>query len=337
MSQTSDDEDKLAFITEMLKRLEPDIASIKEKVEDVYSRRSNLIFFNIEENKQPLEAKMQTISSELGVPDSDKMICQTIHRMGKQPSTTIHPRPVIIRFAYLSDRQTVWDARSKLKGKKYSLNEDLPGDYKKKTILKAARASGAKASMVANKVKIDGRLYSVDQMKEIPCNCNPELACVKENENSLCFFRRYSPLRNFYRCQFRINNTTYTTMEQFIQQSKAEVMGGDVTAAGIRSQQNPSIIKQMGKSIKGNTHRWFLQAKELALPALKERFRQKPKILSYLLVTDDKVLGEASTDKFWGIGLHLENPHVHDQNMWSGKNVVDDILMRVRAELKIQC
>ncbi|KAK2151561.1 hypothetical protein LSH36_359g03003 [Paralvinella palmiformis] len=171
---TSDGGDKLTFITEMLKRLEPDIASVKEKVEDVqsemravrkeqnheissisndlravkddverlkvqnqylqqsnktlidkvnqfecYSRRNNLIF-NIEENYQPLEA----IISELGVPDSDKMIFQTIHRMGK-PSTT-RPRPVIIRFAYLSERQTVWD----LNGKKYSLNEDLPEDYK---------------------------------------------------------------------------------------------------------------------------------------------------------------------------------------------------------------
>ena len=69
-------------------------------------------------------------------------------------------------------------------------------------------------------------------------------------------------------------------MEQLIQQSKAEVVGDYVTAAGIRSQQNPSVIKQMGKSIKGNTHQWFLQAKELALPALKEQF---PYILIYVM------------------------------------------------------
>ena len=126
-------------------------------------------------------------------------------------------------------------------------------------------------------------------------------------------------------------------MEQFIQQSKAEVMGDDVTAAGIRSRQNPSVIKQMGKSIKGNTQQWFLEAKELALPALKEKFRQNPKMLSYLLANGDKVLGVASTDRFWGIGLRLENPNVHDQNMSSGKNFMGDLLMRVRAELKTQC
>ena len=179
VSQISDDEDKLAFITEMSKRLELDITSIKEKVEDVqsemrvmreeqnnkisaisndlravkddverlkienqylqqsnktliykvnqiecYSRRSNLTFFNIAANELPLEAKMQTIISELGVPDSDNIIFQTIHRMAK-PSTTTRPRLVVIRFAYLSDRQTVWDVRRRLKGKKYSLNEDL--------------------------------------------------------------------------------------------------------------------------------------------------------------------------------------------------------------------
>ena len=125
-------------------------------------------------------------------------------------------------------------------------------------------------------------------------------------------------------------------MEQFIQQSKAEGTGDDVTAAGSFSQQNPSVIKQICKSIKDNTHQGFTQDKELALPVLKEKFRQNPKALSYLLATDDDVLGEASTDIFWGIGLRLENPNVHDQNMWSGKNVMGDILMKVWAELKTQ-
>ncbi|KAK2142003.1 hypothetical protein LSH36_1007g01009 [Paralvinella palmiformis] len=115
---------------------------------------SNLIFFKIEENEQPLEAKIQTIISELGEPDSAKIIFQTIHGMGKP---------------------------------------DLPEDYNNERgllmpVLKAARAPGPK---------------------------------------------------------LRINNTTFTTMEQFIQQSKVEVVGHDVTAAGIRSHQNPRVIKQM--------------------------------------------------------------------------------------------
>jgi len=74
--------------------------------------------------------------------------------MGK-PGTT-RPCPVIIRFAYMPDRQTVWYARRNLKGMKYSPNEDLPEDYNNERgllmpVLKAARAPGPKVTMVANK------------------------------------------------------------------------------------------------------------------------------------------------------------------------------------------
>lgn len=146
------------------------------------------------------------------------MIFQTIHRMGKPRRN--RPRPVMIRFAYLFDRHCLGSQVGIWKARDY-LNEDLPEDYKKTGFLmpfmKTARISRAKTTMVANKVKIGGRLYSVNQMKELPCNCNSELACVKEKEKSPSFFGRYSLLSNFYPCQFGISrNTTYTTMEQFI-------------------------------------------------------------------------------------------------------------------------
>ena len=125
-------------------------------------------------------------------------------------------------------------------------------------------------------------------------------------------------------------------MEQFIQNAKAELMGEDAIATSIRSEHNPSIIKQMAKSIKGDLQIWYSQAKELVFPALKDKFTQNPKLLAYLLSTGNKVIGEASTDKFWGTGIKLENPKVNDQNMWSGKNAMGEMLMRIRAELKPQ-
>ena len=222
-------DDKLSLITEMLMRLEPDIAFIKTNIEEVrsemhsmredqntkivavanelrvtrndvahleaenkqlhkytkvltdkvnqlecYSRRTNLIFFNIEEDEQPLSPKVRSILSKMGVHGTDKMIFQAVHRLGKPNKS--RPRPVIIRFDYLPDRQAVWDARRNLKGTNYSLDEDLPEVYKRDRgllmpVMKAARAGNHKASMVANKVRIEGRLYGVDQMNELPANC----------------------------------------------------------------------------------------------------------------------------------------------------------------------
>ena len=393
-SSGAGNDDKLSLITEMLMRLEPDIAFIKTNIEEVrsemhsmredqntkivavanelrvtrndvahleaenkqlhkytkvltdkvnqlecYSRRTNLIFFNIEEDEQPLSPKVRSILSKMGVPGTDKMIFQAVHRLGKPNKS--RPRPVIIRFDYLPDRQAVWDARRNLKGTNYSLDEDLPEDYKRDRgllmpVMKAARAGNHKASMVANKVRIEGRLYGVDQMNELPANCKPELGCTKETDKCLSYFGRYSPFSNFYSSPIHINSITYSNMEQFIQNAKAELMGEDAIATSIRSEHNPSIIKQMAKSIKGDLQIWYSQAKELVFPALKDKFTQNPKLLAYLLSTGNKVIGEASTDKFWGTGIKLENPKVNDQNMWSGKNAMGEMLMRIRAELKPQ-
>jgi predicted NAD-dependent protein-ADP-ribosyltransferase YbiA (DUF1768 family) len=51
------------------------------------------------------------------------------------------------------------------------------------------------------------------------------------------------------------------------------------------------------------------------------------------LSTGDKTIAEATTDKFWGIGLKLESNVLMDQNQWLGKNVMGKVLMAVRAEI----
>ena len=96
---------------------------------ECYSRRSNLIFFNIEEDEQPLSPKVRSIVSKMVGPNTDKMTFQAVHRLGKPNKS--RPRPIIIRFAYLPDIQVVWDARRNLKATNYSLDEDIPEDYKR--------------------------------------------------------------------------------------------------------------------------------------------------------------------------------------------------------------
>jgi len=60
---------------------------------------------------------------------------------------------------------------------------------------------------------------------------------------------------------------------------------------------------------------------------------QNKQLQEYLMSTGNKTIAEATTDKFWGIGLKLESNVVMDQNQWLGKNVMGKILMAVRAEI----
>jgi len=88
--------------------------------------------------------------------------------------------------------------------------------------------------------------------------------------------------------------------------------------------------------LKGNQQSWLKTARNEVLPALREKFHQSQELKTYLLSTGDKALGEASYDKFWGIGLSLNNPQLLSKNLWQGKNVMGELLMLVRSELKVR-
>ena len=76
-------------------------------------------------------------------------------------------------------------------------------------VTKAARTGNHKASMVANKIKIEGRLYGVDQMNELAANCKPECGCTKETNKCLPYFGQYSPFSDCYASHIHINSITY--------------------------------------------------------------------------------------------------------------------------------
>ena len=46
------------------------------------------------------------------------------------------------------------------------------------------------------------------------------------------------------------------------------------------------------------------------------------------------MLGEASTDPIWGVGLKLSNPALLTPNTWTGQNLMGTMLMTVRDEFK---
>ena len=49
---------------------------------------------------------------------------------------------------------------------------------------------------------------------------------------------------------------------------------------------------------------------------------------------EDATLAQATLNKHWGVGLKLSNDAIATKNKWKGKNVLGEILMTVRTELK---
>ena len=53
-----------------------------------------------------------------------------------------------------------------------------------------------------------------------------------------------------------------------------------------------------------------------------------------LRTTSPKILAEASTDKLWGTGIKLNDPHALDTEKWVGPGWLSKMLLSIREEFQ---
>ena len=69
---------------------------------------------------------------------------------------------------------------------------------------------------------------------------------------------------------------------------------------------------------------------EIAQQANLGKFGQNPNLRSFLLVTGNKMLAEASPyDQIWGIGFRAEDPRAYQPSLWKGYNLLGRLLISV--------
>lgn len=153
-----------------VKDLTRDANSEKERVIKLesHSRRNNLNFFNIREEKEDSFAKTEAIlrkflTKELKAEDAEEISIERAHRIGK-PRVDGKPRPIIAKFSFFKDKDYVLSLGSNLAGTKFGVAPDFPKevvDIRKSLVphLKAAKKSGRQAKLVYDKLYIDGQLF----------------------------------------------------------------------------------------------------------------------------------------------------------------------------------
>lgn len=149
------------------------------------------------------------------------------------------------------------------------------------------------------------------------------------------FFTQGSPFSNFYSAPFVKDNIQYFNSEQYIQAKKAELFNDDEAHVKIMQTSNPYVIKNLGSRVKNFVKiSWENQTKHLALDACLAKFSQNKDLPDFLIETGRRIIGEASKDPLWGIGQNLAHPGVLDKDTWTGDNLLGQVLMTVREQLK---
>ena len=150
---------------------------LREKCENLeyQARRSNLLFFGVSEDTEESEETLvaNIVKTDLQLPDLFPSF-ERAHRLGaKKENADEKPRPIIVKFTFFRERQQIWDARYKLKNSKFQMSEDFPREWviRRKVLykyFKAAKALKIKAIIAKDKLIIDGKVYSVNQLDDIP-------------------------------------------------------------------------------------------------------------------------------------------------------------------------
>ena len=313
---------------------------------ETHRREQNLVFEGVQEtygeDTQMLHNKIVRVLNHMMIfaGNGATVPIARVHRVG--PFVKGKNWPIVCHFARYYDMQLLLKNRTQLPDGVF-VHEDYPPEIEDRRhvlrpIFNKARKSSeykGKCRLMQDKLILDGKAFTVNNLKDLPKSLHPRTAAEKCNQEALVFFTQGSPFSNFYLAPFVIDYTRYVNNEQYIQAKKAELFNDDDSHSKIMQTSNPYAIKTIGSRVRNFIkQKWEQHARKIAMDACTAKFAQNPDLLEILLSTDNKDIGEASTDPFRGIGKSLNDDNVLDQSLWTGDNVLGHVLMTVRKNLK---
>ena len=169
-SKTLDDiKGKQREMDKMLKTLQKSEEEQKKRIIDLQSRqmRDNLIFYNIEDERDESSDTcygklVNVLQNELKVERARMLRFDRVHRLGRYEVSKT--RPIIAKFCFFQERETVRKSAKNLEGTQYSVGQQFPKEIqaKRKELLptmKRLKNEGQNAYLSVDKLYVDGKLY----------------------------------------------------------------------------------------------------------------------------------------------------------------------------------
>ena len=142
---------------------EQSIQSLQDTVLDLKCRsmKNNLIFTGLHEVRDENTERLLRVflQNEIGINYNIEF--GNVHRFSYKPTGK---RPIVARFLYHSDLQSVLDNAYKLKGKPYGIRQQFPREIEDRRkvlypVQREAKRNGSRVVLVRDKLFIDNELY----------------------------------------------------------------------------------------------------------------------------------------------------------------------------------
>lgn len=144
------------------------------------------------------------------------------------------------------------------------------------------------------------------------------------------------PFSQWATSPFKIGDLNFSCAEHYMMYQKANIFCDNDMSNAIYGTTNPSKQKMYGRKVKGfNIPLWSRVCTGIVYIGSYAKYNQNPELKKALLDTGDRILVEASpTDRIWGIGLAETDPRALKPLQWNGQNLLGEVLMKVRKELR---
>lgn len=200
-----------------------------------------------------------------------------------------------------------------------------------KVLRAALKIEGLESAKINNyQLHLNGKIYQVSDLEKLPFPIRPSTLSSPKSDSTMVFFTRHSFLSTF-----KIGDDTFHSMEHYLAVQKASLSGKPAMISKALKVKNPVQAKHLLNTLKSDhVKEWDEQVATIALQGLRAKFNQNKSLGDKLCATGPLVLGEASTNPWWGIGLDLNDPDGLDKTKWSDNgNLLGRSLMEVWQEL----
>lgn len=339
--------DVLAEMEKKFKKKE-NASHCQDLKDQAFQNRFNLIIVGMPEDpgKSTTQVVQNFLTETLKIPN---MNIKDAYRIGqKTEGDSGYSRPVNVIFRILAHRNKIWrnrvDITQENSDQKIRIQADLPKELREgmPMLYKAARAA-AKIPELANtkirnyQLEINDDIYQVTDLEDLPRQIRPSTLTSPRSDTHMVFFSKHAKLSNHFPSQFQVNDQIFGSMEHFLATRRAELSGNEDIMRKAQKIQDPIQAKHILNRLHNNhQEEWDSKVEDIAMEGLRAKFTQNPPLAKYLCNTGQLVLGEATTNRRWGIGMDLNNDDVLDHSKWlETGNLLGRSLMKLRTELQL--
>lgn len=146
----------------------------------------------------------------------------------------------------------------------------------------------------------------------------------------------YGFLSNWFLSDFRLDNISFTSMEQFMMYRKALCFHDQAIAKQILATSDVARIKELGRLVSRYDDRTWCGIRQIIVyEGLLAKFSQNTDLQKHLLDTGNALLAECAVrDRIWGIGLSMTDPKRLEPAQWKGQNLLGYALMMARERIR---